>query len=192
MQEKIKIPFPVIVEGRYDKQLVSSAAEGNIITLDGFSVFNNAEKICLLRRLCENGKIILLTDSDSAGAFIRAKLKGYLPADKIINLYTPRVCGKEKRKKTPSKEGVLGVEGMDTEVIRRILLPFAGETKEKAGITKTRLYTDGLLGGENSAARRDKFSSLTGIPRGMTPKAFLEAVNMICTHEEYVEAVKKT
>ena len=100
MREKIKLSCPVAVEGRYDKQRVLSVAEGTVIQLDGFSVFNNKEKQALLRRLCGSGKIILLTDSDSAGAFIRAKLKGYLPAEKIINVYAPRIEGKEKRKKT--------------------------------------------------------------------------------------------
>lgn len=191
MQEKIKLSYPVIVEGKYDKQLVCSVAEGTVIALDGFSVFNNDEKICLLRRLCGAGKIILLTDSDSAGGFIRSKLKGYLPAESIINLYSPRIKGKEKRKKLPSKEGFLGVEGMKADVIRALLEPFAGENAPRAGITKTRLYTDGLFGVEKSAERRDKFALLVGLPAGMTPKAFLEAVNIVCTEQEYVEVINK-
>lgn len=190
MQEKIKLSCPVIVEGRYDKQKILSVAEGTVITLDGFSVFNNGEKTALLRRLCGAGNVIILTDSDSAGGFIRAKLKGYLPAEKLINLYVPRIKGKEKRKKTPSKEGYLGVEGMEMHILRDILLPFSGEYIEKAGITKTRLYTDGLLGGENSASKRDRVAEKLSLPTGMTPKAFLEAINIICTYEEYLEAVK--
>jgi len=191
MQEKIRLSYPVIVEGKYDKQLVCSVAEGTVVSLDGFSVFNNQEKICLLRRLCGAGKIILLTDSDSAGGFIRSKLKGYLPAEGIINLYCPRIKGKEKRKKIPSKEGFLGVEGMKADVIRNLLLPFAGENMPRAGITKTRMYTDGLLGGENSASKRDSFATHVGLPVGMTPKAFLEAVNIICTEQEYVEVINR-
>ena len=190
MQEKIKLSCPVVVEGRYDKQRLCSVAEGTVITLDGFSVFNNQEKITLLRRLCGEGNIIILTDSDSAGGFIRARLKGYLPAEKIINLYVPRIKGKEKRKKTPSKEGFLGVEGMENEVLRQVLSPFSGEFVPKAGITKARLYTDGLLGGENSAAKRDEVAKRLSLPAGMTPKAFLEAINIICTYQQYLEAVK--
>ncbi len=191
MQEKIKLSYPVIVEGKYDKQLVCSIAEGTVIALDGFSVFNNTEKICLLRRLCGAGKIILLTDSDSAGGFIRSKLKGYLPAESIINLYCPRIKGKEKRKKSPSKEGFLGVEGMDTKIVRTLLEPYTGDTVPRAGITKTRLYTDGLLGGQNSAEKRNAFARLAGLPEGMTPKAFLEAVNIVCTEQEYTEVINK-
>ena len=190
MQEKIRLALPVVVEGKYDKQKVLSVAEGTVVSLDGFSVFNHSEKILLLKRLCGEKGIILLTDSDSAGGFIRAKLKGYLPAEKIIHLYTPRIKGKEKRKKHPSKQGILGVEGVDGEIVRSLLLPFCGETVARAGITKARLYEDGLLGSENSGAKRDAVADALGIPNGMTPKAFLEAINIICSYEEYSKAVE--
>lgn len=190
MREKIKLSCPVAVEGRYDKQRVLSVAEGTVIQLDGFSVFNNKEKQALLRRLCGSGKIILLTDSDSAGAFIRAKLKGYLPAEKIINVYAPRIEGKEKRKKTPSREGVLGVEGLESEVIYRLLKPFEGEITKKAALTKADLFGCGLLGGESSSAKRNALARLLELPENMTPKAFLEAINLVCTEAEFREALK--
>ncbi len=191
MQEKIKLSCPVIVEGRYDKQRVLSVAEGTVIQLDGFSVFNSVEKQTLLRRLCGEGKIILLTDSDSAGKFIRSKLKGYLPPEKIINVYAPRVEGKEKRKKTPSKEGVLGVEGLDAEVIRRLLLPFEGEISKKASLTKADLFRSGLLGGENSSVLRNALARVLDLPENMTPNAFLEAINLVCTESEFRESLEK-
>ena len=191
MQEKIKLSCPVVVEGRYDKQRVLSVAEGTVIQLDGFSVFNNKEKQALLRRLCGNGNIILLTDSDSAGGFIRAKLKGYLPAEKIIHVYAPKIEGKEKRKKTPSKEGVLGIEGLDTDVIYRLLKPFEGEITKKASLTKADLFGCGLLGGESSSAKRNALARALELPENMTPKAFLEAINLVCTEAEFRKALEK-
>lgn len=191
MEGKIKLSCPVIVEGRYDKQRICQVAEGTVITLDGFSVFNNKEKIALLRRLCESGNIIILTDSDKAGAFIRARLKEYLPSEKLINLYVPRIEGKEKRKKAPSKDGVLGVEGIDAEIIRRVLSPFADGNVKKGGITKAKLYGDGLSGKQESGKRRDTLAALLGLPSGMTPKAFLEALNILCTSDEYEELISQ-
>ena len=35
-KEKLHIPFPVIVEGKYDKIRLSNIMEGQIITTDGF------------------------------------------------------------------------------------------------------------------------------------------------------------
>lgn len=191
MQEKIKLSCPVVVEGRYDKQRVLSVAEGTVIQLDGFSVFNSVEKQTLLRRLCREGNIILLTDSDSAGKFIRSKLKGYLPPEKIVNIYAPRVEGKEKRKKTPSKEGVLGVEGLDAEVIRHLLKPFEGEISKKTSLTKADLFRSGLLGGDNSSVLRNSLARVLDLPENMTPNAFLEAINLVCTESEFNEALEK-
>mgnify|MGYP004549450487 CR=1 FL=1 len=43
-KEKLHIPFPVIVEGKYDKIRLSNIMEGQIITTDGFGVFRQKEK----------------------------------------------------------------------------------------------------------------------------------------------------
>ena len=63
--EKIKLNIPVIVEGKYDKITLGIVVDANIITTDGFGVFNNKEKRALIRRLSENGVIVMC---DSAGA----------------------------------------------------------------------------------------------------------------------------
>ena len=62
--EKLKIALPIIVEGRYDKATLSGYVDANIITTDGFSVFNNKEKQRLIRRLCENGVISKVQTGD--------------------------------------------------------------------------------------------------------------------------------
>ena len=49
--EKLRISRPVIVEGKYDKITLSSVMEGTILTTHGFSVFNQKERVTLLRRL---------------------------------------------------------------------------------------------------------------------------------------------
>ena len=49
MEEKLKLKYPVVVEGKYDKAKVSLIVSTPIISLDGFSVFNNSEKQMLLK-----------------------------------------------------------------------------------------------------------------------------------------------
>ena len=88
--EKLKIKYPVICEGKYDKIKLSSVIDAVIITTDGFGVFKNEEKASLLRKLANEEKIIVVTDSDGAGRVIRNFIKGIIPAEKIINLYTPK------------------------------------------------------------------------------------------------------
>lgn len=197
MTERIKISLPIAVEGKYDKSTLLSIFDTTVITVGGFGVFNSKEKQILIRRIASNG-IIILTDSDGGGKVIRSFLNGIIPKDKIYNVYIPKVKGKEKRKSAPSKEGLLGVEGMGREELVRVLSPFivkdseAGqkilETKEM--ITKVDFYMDKLTGFENSAARRDMISLRFGLPDGMNANALLETLNIITDKDGYKNAVK--
>ena len=156
--EKIKLGCAVLCEGKYDKIKLSSVIDGVILTTDGFSVFNNSEKRALLRKLCEARGLVIITDSDKAGFFIRSKLKGMLPTDRVKHLYIPQIKGREKRKKQDSKDGLLGVEGIDSATLRGIIEKAKlDEAFGKSGssqtvaVTKTQLFSLGLSGGENSA-----------------------------------------
>ena len=191
MEEKLNLKYPVIVEGRYDKAKVSLVVESPIIALDGFSIFNNKEKQQLLKRLSKEQGIILLTDSDRAGNFIRSKLKGILNG-KIYNVYAPSVFGKERRKKTPSADGLLGVEGIASNVLKELLMPFSSDSLNKgANITKLRFYEDGFSGNENSSEMRKKLAILLSLPETLTSKALLEAINLLVSESDYETAVKR-
>lgn len=52
-------------------------------------------------------------------------------------------------------------------------------------ITKTDLYLAGLTGGENAAEKRDRLCAHLGFPAGMTPTAFLEALNILYGKGEF-------
>ena len=189
---KPRIKYPVVVEGKYDRQKVLSAVDADCLSTDGFGIFNNSELCATLRVLSSSGPIIVLTDSDSAGALIRKRISQAVRSDSIINLYTPQIKGKEKRKKTPSKEGFLGVEGVDVKTIREILLPFASDvTTKRNSITKATMYLDGLTGCENSSDMRDRVAEYFSLPKGMTPNALLCALSYIATDDEYRAAVIK-
>jgi ribonuclease M5 len=193
MTEKLKIALPIIVEGRYDKATISGYVDANIITTDGFSVFNNKEKQRLIRRLCERG-VILLTDSDGGGRQIRSFISGILPKDKIYHLYIPEIEGKERRKAHASAAGLLGVEGMKKEVILGLLEPFAnGEVQQKNEkmITKVDFFEDKLTGAPNSAARRAEICKALDLPHDMTPNALLAALNMLLGYEKYKELINR-
>ena len=199
MMEKLRIPYPVIVEGKYDKIKLDAVMEGQILTTDGFRLFNHGETLALCRRLAEKSRIILLTDSDGAGKLIRAKITSSIPTERLIQLYIPRVEGKEKRKTKASAEGTLGVEGMEVELLRSILAPYAigeGESadvpdKSRAAyfenpLSKTDFYIDGLTGGTDSTKKRDEFATSLGLPPGMTPNALLAATKLLLTYDEYL------
>mgnify|MGYP003289941839 CR=1 FL=1 len=115
--EKIRIEQTILVEGKYDKIKLSNVISSPIITVGGFSILNDKKKRKHLSSLAEKTKLIVLTDSDKAGGFIRSRLKGIVPSSQLINLYIPQIKGKEKRKNAPSAENLLGVEGMTAELL---------------------------------------------------------------------------
>ncbi len=188
MRERIKISLPIIVEGRYDKSALAGFVDGVIITTGGFSVFNSKEKQAMIRRLGEDG-IILLTDSDGGGRQIRSFISGLLPKEKIHNLYIPKIEGKEKRKSHPSAAGTLGVEGMSREVLQRLLAPFILEDgkarKTEKMITKVDFFEDKLSGALNSSDRRAKLCRAADLPDDMSANALLEAMNLLYGYDGY-------
>ncbi len=179
--EKIKIPYPIIVEGKYDKIKLDSIADADVFTTDGFGIFTDGEKASLFKQLAEKrGKIIILTDSDGGGTLIRSHIKSLIPANRLINLYVPAVKGKEKRKSAPSKEGLLGVEGTDSDMLLHLLLPFASsEPLPPRDIKKLTLYECGLVGVSDASFKRERLAKKLGLPPKMTPNALLSAVSLL-------------
>lgn len=191
--DKLKISLPIIVEGRYDKSTLSGFVSADIITTEGFAIFNNKEKQALIRRIARNG-IILLCDSDGGGRQIRSFLSGIIPKDKIYNLHIPEIEGKEKRKRKPSRSGKLGVEGMEKELLVRLLSPFEDKNfKGKGGDLTTKLdfFEDGLSGGNNSSIKRARLAELMELPKDISANALLEAVNLLYTRDEYKAFLSK-
>lgn len=182
-----KVKEVIVVEGRYDKNTLSQVVDATVVTLGGFSVFNDKEKLAFLRRLAEKQGLIVLTDSDGAGFVIRNYLKGALPKDQVKQAYIPDVHGKERRKRAPGKEGKLGVEGMKPDVLLEALrrcgatfLDEAGESiPDKAPITKADLFELGLTGGLDSAAKRKALLKRLDLPEHLTANGLLEALNLL-------------
>ena len=146
--EKLKIPYVIVVEGRYDKIKLSNICDARIITTDGFGIFKKREKLTLIRELSKELPIIVLTDSDGAGKLIRSHLSSAIPKEKIIQLYIPQIKGKERRKTAPSAEGTLGVEGIEDKLLYELLSPYEDKERYKRysenPITKADFYADGL------------------------------------------------
>ena len=195
MGEKLKIPYPIIVEGKYDRLRILNICEAHVITTEGFGIFKKSEKLALVRSLAVRSPIIVMTDSDGAGKLIRSHISSAVPRDRLIQLYIPQIKGKEKRKSVPSAEGTLGVEGMENEILRELLLPFENDgisaRLSENPISKTDFYEDGLSGGADSANRRDLLAAKLSLPAGMTANALLAALKILISYEEYLELVER-
>lgn len=193
MMERLVIPYPIIVEGKYDKIKLSSIVEAQIISTGGFGVFKNTELASLLQKLAQRSMIIVLTDSDGGGKVIRSHISGLIPKDRLIQLYIPQIKGKERRKQAPGAQGLLGVEGMDAELLYDLLAPYAkGDAVDRYRenpLSKTDFFIDGLSGGADSKARRAEIATACGLPADMTANALLDALRLLLTYDEYLVLV---
>ncbi len=188
--EKIRISQVIVVEGRCDAAHIRNLVDGTVVETGGFRIFSQKQKLALLRRLAAERGLLILTDGDGAGFVIRGFLKGAIPKEQVRHVYVPDIYGKERRKRRPSAEGKLGVEGIPLPVLRECLLRAGVEAESveaapRAQITKADLYADGLSGRPNSAAARERFLRLAGLPARMSSGAMLAAVNVLMTPEEY-------
>ena len=198
----LHIQEAIVVEGRYDKNTLSQVVDTVILETAGFGVFKNQELVALLRRLAEERGLIVLTDSDGAGFLIRSRLKSALPKDRVKHAYIPDVYGKERRKRTPGKEGKLGVEGMRPQQLEEALrwagATFLDKAEERAmprrHITKADLFTLGLSGGPGASEKRRALLQKLALPEHLSPNAMLEVLNALCSYEELAAALepKKT
>ena len=200
---RIKLKETVIVEGRYDRIRLSELIESPMIETGGFRVFKDKEKQELIRAVAKRRGILVMTDVDSAGFVIRNFLRGIVPQDQILHAYIPTIKGKEKRKQEASKEGILGVEGIDRDALiesirnsgahivsvgEGLAPPHYTDTAAKivqSEITKSDFFDYGLTGCANAAAHREEVLSSLGLPTYLTTNAMISALNCLFTKDEF-------
>lgn len=194
----VKIRQAIVVEGKYDQNALLQLVDATIFQTRGFGVMHDKALLELLRKAARTTGIIIFTDSDGAGFVIRNFLKGALPKEGVLHAYIPDIPGKEKRKRAPGKEGLLGVEGMTKEILLSALenagADLGGEAAKKPGdtITKFDLYTAGLSGRPDSAAKRAAFLEKLRFPAHMSANALLGALNLLYTREEFLALFEET
>lgn len=194
----IQIREAIVVEGKYDKIRLSSVVDTLILETHGFGIFKDKEQLHLLRLLAQERGLLILTDSDSAGFVIRNYLNGVIKPELIKHAFIPEIFGKERRKTAASKEGLLGVEGMDSQVIVKALR-LAGVTVEDeknnireavTPITKLDLFEAGLTGGKDSASHREQLLGLLGLPKMLSANRLLEFLNSTMSREQFYQTMK--
>ena len=189
---KPRIEEVIVVEGRYDRNMLLQVVDATVVETGGFSVFNDREKLAFLRKLAQKRGLILLTDSDGAGFVIRNYLKGAIPTEQVKQAYIPDIPGKERRKRKAGKEGKLGVEGMTPEILLQALrrggATFVGEAAPSAAvpITKADLLDRGLIGPGSTQKRQQLLKNLE-LPEHLSPNALMETLNLLMSREEFYE-----
>lgn len=191
----IHIREAIIVEGRYDVNKIKQLVDTIVIETGGFGIFNDREKLALIRRIAAERGILVLTDSDGAGFVIRNYLRGALPKEQVRHVYIPQISGKERRKAHASKEGTLGVEGMPDAMILQALeragVTCLAESANPRRITKADFYAWGLSGKPNSTQRREELLKQLNLPKHMTANALLEFINAVADYEEIMDIIQQ-
>ena len=196
----LHITQAIIVEGKYDKIKLDKITDALIVSVGGFNVFKNTETVEFLRKLAVERGIIIFTDADSAGFKIRTFIENSVTEGEVFHAYPPAEKGKEKRKETAGKEGLLGVEGNTVSSIEKALINavpieksegefnrkddfktavcelFGSDAAEKITfpVTKALLFELGLTGEEKSAEKRRELCKKMGLPPRMNANRLID------------------
>lgn len=184
----LKIKEAVIVEGRYDKIKLSNLLDTLIIETNGFSVFKDKKKLAFIRKLANERGVIVITDSDHSGFQIRNYISSALPKDKVKHIYIPDIYGKEKRKKEPSKEGKLGVEGIDDKILLNLFekANISAQTVDnKDLITSVDMFTLSLSGTPNAKQNKKKLLKSLDLPEFLSTSSLISCLNSSMTKDEF-------
>ena len=184
--DKLMLKYPLVVEGKYDKIKLANIISSPIIPLGGFSAFNSAEKQDELRAFGKSGGLIVLTDSDKAGTFIRGRLKGLLPDCELINVFAPAIKGIDARRNHTNKEGVLGVESLDSGILYELLKPLQSYVSTGFYLTRQRAYADGLCGGRDSSSVRKSLCQILSLPESISASLLIKYINNFVKEDEYL------
>lgn len=187
MNDKMRIEQVIVVEGKYDAAALTNLVDGLVLTTDGFAIFKDKETQELLKTLGKQRGIILLTDPDAAGFRIRNFLTNLVGEQFVTQAYVPAIEGKESRKPQAGKEGLLGVEGVSSAILRQTL-ENAGATGKTQRTGRTISYADlyvwGLSGTQGSRTERYAFLAQLGLPPRLSKKALCQVLNSLYTYEE--------
>lgn len=195
----LKLEQALLVEGKYDAARLANIVDGTILTTDGFRVFKDGALQKMLKRIAAAQGLIILTDSDAAGFKIRHFVTGLVGAGNVLQAYVPAIHGKEARKAEPGKEGLLGVEGVNDELILQGLTTALEsrttcqkQTAQSRPITYTDLYDWGISGTANSAENRRVLLCRLGLPPRLSKKELLQVLNTLYTYDALNAEIEKS
>lgn len=191
----LKIHEAIVVEGRYDKNTLSQIVDAPIFETGGFALFKDKQQMALLRQVAQKRGLIVFTDSDGAGFVIRNHIKSAIDNRYLKHAYIPDLYGKERRKKTPGKEGKLGVEGMTRTVLLEALCRAGAtvlgeESQSHHSITKQDMVELGLSGCPDATIRRQILMKKLQLPEHMSTNALLQTLDLLFTLEELKELIR--
>lgn len=178
----MRVKETIIVEGEHDKHKILTFLDADVLVTGGFQIFKDKEMQALIKRISQKNGAVILTDSDRAGFIIRNFIKNVAPD--VLHAFIPEIHGKERRKPKPGAENLLGVEGMEKDIIIKALYESGAtidgnKTSKKKKYTKSDLYFCGLAGQKDSAIKRREFLIKNNLPQKMSANMMLDVINTL-------------
>ncbi len=182
---RLYVSRAVVVEGRDDEAAVLRALDCCCITTHGYGI--RPETLEIIKKAYDETGVIIFTDPDHAGLKIRERLTGLFPS--ALQAHLTR--GEAER------DGDIGIENASPEAIRAAVLralssegtpegeafikPLSEELCEEA-----ELFSLGLVGASDSAARREAAGKALGIGGG-NARSFLKKLRHFKVSKEELE-----
>lgn len=185
----LKIREAVVVEGKYDKIRLSNILDTLIVETNGFGIYKDNEKLSFIKKLADERGIIILTDSDHSGFQIRSYISSCISKDKIKHIYIPDVYGKERRKTHSSKEGKLGVEGINEKILLELFEKAnisAQSITNQQPVTSYDLFKIGVMGVPDSKNNKKKLLKALDLPEHLSTNSLLSYVNSSMNKDEFL------
>lgn len=165
-----KLDAVLVVEGKMDRDLISSFIDCDIVTTNGSAV--SRETIELVRGLKKKGRVIVFTDPDAPGKRIRDILNNEIEG--LENAFVPKekaIKGRKVGVAECSKETIL-------EALEHSFANLPSPTSTSSSLAFADLYDLGLAGGADSSFRRKKLQNRFHLGE-CNAKTFLKRCNML-------------
>lgn len=165
-----KLNAVLVVEGKMDRDLISSFIDCDIVTTNGSAV--SRETIELVRELKKKERVIVLTDPDAPGKRIRDILNNEIEG--LENAFVPKekaIKGRKVGVAECSKETIL-------EALEHSFVNSPSPLPAASPLAFSDLYDLGLAGGTDSSLKRKRLQDLFHLGE-CNAKTFLKRCNML-------------
>lgn len=162
----------IIVEGKHDLEKLEQCVDAKVIYSNGTHI--SREFLDLCKRLNENQGILIFTDPDGPGEYIRRTIMNHVGPCKHASLNVIQTKKKQK----------VGIEHADCEDILEALAQAVVFEKQEDTLSWHEFVDLDLAGKPDSQGRRDFLSESLSIPKS-NAKTLYKYLNMMqCTFEQ--------
>ena len=174
----MKILEVIVVEGKHDASKIKSCVDADVLISNGTHVSNSFLAQC--KKLNKDRGIIVFTDPDGPGEWIRRKIMDYVGDCAHASLDVQQVKNK----------GKVGIEHATCEMIRAALKNRSSYNQKQETVTRQQFMELGLSGQVDSQEKRDALASAFFFPKS-NAKSTLKYLNMMGVRydeiKEYLE-----